>query len=67
VKTFERTLEVDVTLRERLQTFVEGNWQWLWTALFVPLGALLLQRRRQRRLPPTGSIPPDGEPRPSPP
>lgn len=67
VKTFERTLEVDVTLRERLQTFVEGNWQWLWTALFVPLVALLLQRRRQRRLPPTGSTPPDGEPRPSPP
>ena len=66
VKTFEQTLEVRVAFRERLETFVEDNWQWLWTALLVPLGAVLLQRRRQRRTPPSGSTPPDAAARPTP-
>lgn len=66
VKTFERTLEVDVTFRERLETFVEDNWQWLWTTLLVPLAAVVLQWRRQRTAPPNGSTPPDAATRPSP-
>ena len=66
VRTFERTLEVRVAFRERLETFAEDNWQWLWTALLVPLGAVLLQRRRQRKVPPSGSTPPDTAARPTP-
>lgn len=66
VRTFERTLVVEVTLQQRLETFAEENWQWLWTALLVPAGALLLQRRRRSRTPPTGSTPPDAAATPSP-
>ena len=47
VRTFERTLVIRVTLRERLTGFVEDNWQWLWSALLIPIGAWLFQRRRQ--------------------
>jgi hypothetical protein len=66
VKTFERTLVVRVAFRERLETFVEENWQRLWSALLVPLAAVLLQRRRRSRTPPTGSTPPGAAARPSP-
>ena len=47
VRTFERTLEVQVPLRERLGGFVAGNWQWLWTALLLPVGGWILSRRRR--------------------
>ena len=52
VRTFERTLEVRVPLRERLSGFVGRNWQWLWTALLLPVGGWVLSRRREpdRRL-----------------
>lgn len=66
VRTFERTLEVNVPLRVRLETFVDENWQWLWTALVVPVGLWLLQRRRHHRTPPTGSTPPDVPPQATP-
>jgi hypothetical protein len=47
VRTFERTLEVRVPLRERLSGFVGRNWQWLWTALLLPVGGWMLSRRRR--------------------
>lgn len=47
VRTFERTLEIDVPLRERLTGFVEANWQWLWTALLIPAGGWFLRQRRR--------------------
>lgn len=46
VRTFERTLEIDVPLRERLTGFVGTNWQWLWTALLIPACGWFLRRRR---------------------
>ena len=49
VRTFERTLEVRVPLRERLSGFAGRNWQWLWTALLVPVGGWVLSRRRTDR------------------
>jgi hypothetical protein len=52
VRTFERTLNIRVTLRERLTGFAEDNWQWLWSALLIPIGAWLLQRRRKDSPPP---------------
>jgi hypothetical protein len=66
VRTFERTLVVEVTLRRRLETFAEENWQWLWTAILVPVGAWWLQRRRHRASPPSGSTPPGAPPEPTP-
>ena len=64
VESFRRTLEVDVTLGERLSGFLGDNWQWLWTALLVPLLAYLLQRRRHSRA--TGETPPETPSRASP-
>jgi hypothetical protein len=49
IRTFARTLDVDVTLQDRLNGFFGDNWQWLWAALFVPLVGWLLQRRRHRK------------------
>jgi hypothetical protein len=66
VRTFERTLVVNVPFRVRLEAFVDENWQWLWTALVLPVGLWLLQRRRHGKVPPSGSTPPDAAPRPSP-
>ena len=66
VRTFERTLVVKVTFGERLETFVGENWQWLWTALLIPIVGLVLRWRQRRKLPPSGSTPPDAAARPSP-
>ena len=46
VRTFERSLDVRVPLRERLSGFAGRNWQWLWTALLLPVGARMLRQRR---------------------
>jgi hypothetical protein len=66
VRTFERTLDVNVTFGERLETFVSDNWQWLWTALLIPIVGLGLRWRQQRKVPPTDSTPPGSAARPSP-
>jgi Divergent InlB B-repeat domain len=50
VRTFEQTLVVDVTWRARLSKFVGDNWQWLWTAILIPIvGWALGRRARQGR------------------
>jgi hypothetical protein len=47
VRTFSQTLEVRVTLLRRVSGFVGDNWQWLWTALLIPVGGWMLRKRRQ--------------------
>ncbi len=47
VQTFERTLVIDVTWTSRISGFVDDNWQWLWSAILVPVGLWVLQRRRR--------------------
>jgi hypothetical protein len=49
VQTFDRTLVIRVTWYRRLSGFVGGNWQWLWTAILIPVAAWVLQRRRRWR------------------
>ncbi len=46
IRTFERTLVVRVTWRARVTGFVSDNWQWLWTAVLVPLAVWVIRRRR---------------------
>jgi hypothetical protein len=48
VRTFDKVLEIRVSLSRRLSNFVEGNWQWLWTAILIPLSALALRSRARR-------------------
>jgi hypothetical protein len=51
LKVFEQTIDVKVTLGQRVAAFAEGNWQWLWTTLVAPLGVWLWARRRGAREP----------------
>jgi hypothetical protein len=55
VKTFRKRITIDVTLRERAEDFVRGNWQWLWTAILVPVGLWLARRRSKPAPPPAGA------------
>ena len=51
VRTFDREIEVNVAVTERITGFIGDNWQWLWAALVVPLLGLaagLVKSRRRR-------------------
>jgi hypothetical protein len=48
IRTFDRTLIVNVTWTERVASFLEANWQWLWTAVLVPIALWGLQSYRRR-------------------
>jgi hypothetical protein len=49
VRTFDKTIEVEVTLGHRLSDFVSRNWQWLWKAILVPLGAWAISQWIKRK------------------
>jgi hypothetical protein len=36
-RSFDRWIEIEITAQQRLEQFVEKNWQWLWAAILVPL------------------------------
>jgi hypothetical protein len=42
VNDYRYELEVRATLGERVSSFIANNWQWLWAAILVPVGAFLL-------------------------
>jgi hypothetical protein len=48
-KTFDRTIEVDITLGQMAQDFVSARWQWLWAAILVPIGGQLWRRRAAKK------------------
>lgn len=37
IRTFDREIEVEITIRQALSHFVKENWQWLWAAILIPL------------------------------
>jgi hypothetical protein len=45
IRTFDETIEVEVTLVDQVSGFLEKNWQWLWTAILVPVGFYFWKRR----------------------
>jgi hypothetical protein len=51
IRTFERTLTIRVTWQDRVTGFLAGNWQWLWTAIAVPVALWVIRRRRRETLP----------------
>lgn len=40
IKTFDRTINVNVDWPGWLSAFLAANWQWLWTAIFVPIALM---------------------------
>jgi hypothetical protein len=48
VQTFHRSWRVSVTWSSRLTSFLGTNWQWLWTAIFLPFGVFLYRRWQSR-------------------
>lgn len=49
MKTFDRTIEVNVTFGRKIADFGRGNWQWLWATLLVPLGGWFMKKRSKAR------------------
>lgn len=49
VKTFEETLTVDVGFVDEVKETLSAHWEWLWTAVLGPIGALAWRKRRQRQ------------------
>jgi hypothetical protein len=46
IKTFEQILTVNVTWPTKIKTFIDDNWQWLWTTLLLPVVGLVWRRNR---------------------
>jgi hypothetical protein len=46
IRTFDKTIVVQVTLARQASDFVGKNWQWLWAVLVVPVAGWLWRRRR---------------------
>lgn len=47
VRTFDTTLTVRVTWFDRTRDFISDNWQWLLTAILLPLAGWLVASRRK--------------------
>jgi len=47
VRTFDRRIQVEITLPQRVRWFVQNNWQWLWAAVLVPAAGYLWKRRKR--------------------
>lgn len=49
LRTFDRTIEVDVSIGQQISGFVGEHWQWLWATAIVPIAGWLWSRRAARR------------------
>lgn len=48
VKTFDRRIQVDISVSKRVFGFVGQNWQWLWAAMLAPAAGYWWKRRGKR-------------------
>ncbi len=54
IETFKKTIEIEVSVGQRVSTFVSGNWEWLWASILVPTAPFLwklYQKKRGKNLP----------------
>lgn len=50
IKTFDRQLEIRVSVADLVISFLKANWQWLWAAILVPVaGAAWTWWRRRKK------------------
>lgn len=48
IQTFDRQIQVNITLPQRISAFLGTNWQWLWAAILVPFGGYIWRRVRTK-------------------
>jgi hypothetical protein len=46
IRTFDKMIEVEVRWHQRVGSFFERNWQWLWAAILVPITGWLWRRKK---------------------
>lgn len=44
IRTFDRTIDVEISLAQRASSFFSKNWKWLWAAILVPVVGYLWRR-----------------------
>ena len=49
IQTYDKPVEVQITVPQRVTGFVGDNWQWLWAAVLVPIVGYLWKRATSRR------------------
>jgi hypothetical protein len=49
VDSWSRTIEVEVAPGRAVRNFLSANWQWIWSALIVPVAVLLWEMLRRAR------------------
>jgi hypothetical protein len=59
IRSFSKTLTVNVTVGQRISGFVGTNWQWLWTAILVPVGVWGWKKWKDRREQRSARTPPN--------
>ena len=47
IETFNKVIEVEVTIPQKIILFLEKYLDWLWFAIFIPMAGWLLNRRRR--------------------
>lgn len=47
IRTFDKIIDVEVNWHDRVFSFFENNWQWLWTAILIPIAAWLWKRKKR--------------------
>ena len=47
IRTFSKTIEVNVSAPQKIGIFFKNNWQWLWAAILVPVAGWLWKRRKK--------------------
>ncbi len=46
IRTFDREIEVTVTIPQKFTGFFKNNWQWLWAAILLPVFGWLWKRKK---------------------
>lgn len=56
LRTFDRYIEVNVSVTQHVALFVGNHWQWLWATLVVPAFGFVWNRRRKRLREPSENV-----------
>lgn len=49
IRTIDKTILVRISFVKWVSNFTSKNWQWLWTALLIPVGSWLWKRRKSSK------------------